>query len=473
MPRRMPERKGWVTAIACVFRGGALTIGAMSRRYFGTDGIRGPANSEPMTAEPALKVGQAAGAHFFTQSDRPHRAVIGKDTRLSGYMIENALVSGLVSVGMQVIQVGPLPTPAVGMLTRSMRADLGVMISASHNPYTDNGIKLFGPDGFKLSDEVEAEIEHRLENGLSDALAAPDKIGRAKRIEDARGRYIEFVKATFPKDLRLDGLKVVCDCAHGAAYAVAPEVLYELGADVIPIGIKPDGYNINAGVGSTHPEAMCNAVREHGADLGLALDGDADRVLIADQTGTLIDGDQLMALIARDWLLGGRLTGGHVIGTLMTNLGFQRFLDDLGIGLVRANVGDRYVVQEMRDRGVNVGGEPSGHIILSDYTTTGDGLIAALQTLAVLVRTGQNAAEALTVFPAVPQTLVNVKTANKAALHTDAVQSAIQAAETDLGTAGRILVRPSGTEPLIRVMAEGDDPSQIKAICERIAAALS
>ena len=443
----------------------------MSRRYFGTDGIRGPANAEPMTAETALRVGQAAGA-YFTQEDRPHRAVIGKDTRLSGYMIENALVSGLVSVGMQVVQVGPLPTPAVGMLTRSMRSDLGVMISASHNPYTDNGIKLFGPDGFKLSDEAETAIEERLENGLSDALAAPDKIGRAKRIEDARGRYIEFVKATFPKDLRLDGLKVVCDCANGAAYAVAPEVLYELGADVIPIGIEPNGYNINAGVGSTHPEAMCEAVRREGADLGLALDGDADRVLIADQTGTLIDGDQLMALIARDWQMSGRLTGGHVIGTQMSNLGFERFLDSLSIGLVRANVGDRYVVQEMRERGVNVGGEPSGHIILSDYTTTGDGLIAALQTLAVLVRTGQTAAEALNVFKAVPQILVNIKTANKTALQDSSVLAAISAAEAELGASGRILVRPSGTEPLIRVMAEGDDSTYIEAVCSDIADAI-
>lgn len=444
---------------------------AMSRKYFGTDGVRGRANTDPMTAETALRIGQAAGAHF-ARGDGTNRAVIGKDTRLSGYMIEDALVAGLLSVGMNVIQVGPLPTPAIGMLTRSMRADLGVMISASHNPYTDNGIKLFGPDGYKLSDDVERAIEARLENGLSDALAPSDGIGRAKRIEDARGRYVEFVKSSFPKDLRLDGMRVVCDCANGAAYAVAPEVLFELGADVVPLGVSPNGLNINDGVGSTRPDAMCEAVRTHGADLGLALDGDADRVLIADQNGTLVDGDQLMALIARDWLLANRVTGGHIVGTVMSNLGFERFIENLGLGLVRAAVGDRYVVSEMRARGANIGGEPSGHIILSDYTTTGDGLIAALQALAVLVRTEQSADAACNVFEPVPQTLVNVETANTAALTSPGVEAAIADAERDLGNDGRILVRPSGTEPLIRVMAEGDDAGAIDRACARIADAI-
>ncbi|MHC8509238.1 MAG: phosphoglucosamine mutase [Rhodospirillales bacterium] len=443
----------------------------MGKSLFGTDGVRGPANTEPMTAATALRVGQAAGAHF-TKGEGRHRAVIGKDTRLSGYMIENALVAGLVSVGMDAIQVGPMPTPAVGMLTRSMRADVGVMISASHNLYTDNGIKLFGPDGFKLSDDDEAAIETSIESGLDAALAAPDRIGRAKRIDDARGRYVEFVKAAFPKDLRLDGLKVVCDCAHGAAYAVAPEVLYELGAEVIPVGVSPDGFNINKDVGSTHPETMQAAVCAHGADLGLALDGDADRVLIADQNGALVDGDQIMALIARDWLAEGRLRGGRVVGTQMTNLGFERWLKENKLGLTRTAVGDRYVVQAMRESGANMGGEPSGHIILTDYSTTGDGLIAALQTLAVLARTGRDAASVCNVFEHAPQVLVNVKTQNRAALNAAPVQKAVAAAEADLGAAGRVLVRPSGTEPLIRVMAEADSQAAAEQACARIADAI-
>jgi phosphoglucosamine mutase len=439
-----------------------------ARRLFGTDGIRGTANSDPMTAETALRVGMAAG-RIFTRGDYRHRVVIGKDTRLSGYMLEPALTAGFIAVGMDVVLLGPVPTPAVGMLTRSLRADLGVMISASHNAFQDNGIKLFGPDGFKLSDAVEAEIEHLMDNGLDKQRAAPARLGRAKRLEDAQARYIEFVKATFPRRLSLDGVKVVIDCAHGAAYRVAPEVLWELGADVIPIGVEPDGLNINDGCGSTATDAMCRAVREHGADLGIALDGDADRVLIADETGRLVDGDQLMGLIAQSWHRTDQLKGGGVVATVMSNLGLERFLGGLGLTLVRTAVGDRYVVEHMREHGFNVGGEQSGHIVLSDYSTTGDGLIAALQVLAVVRETGLNVSEACRLFEPSPQILRSVRYANgHSPLDHPKVIEVIRRTEQRLGAAGRLVIRKSGTEPVVRVMAEGEDEVMIAEVVEEI-----
>ena len=440
----------------------------MTRKLFGTDGIRGQANAEPMTAETALKVGMAAALQF-KRGDYRHRVVIGKDTRLSGYMLEPALTAGFVSMGMDVILVGPMPTPAVAMLTRSLRADLGVMISASHNPYEDNGIKLFGPDGYKLSDEIEAAIAASVENGLADRLAPARELGRAKRLDDAQGRYTEFVKQTFPKGLRLDGLKVVVDCAHGAAYKVAPVVLWELGAEVVPLAVSPDGFNINAGCGSTATDGVRSQVVAHGADLGLALDGDADRVIIVDETGDLVDGDQLMALIAADWQKRGQLKGAGVVATVMSNLGLERHLAGLGLGLARTPVGDRYVVERMRADGYNLGGEQSGHIILSDYSTTGDGLIAALQVLAVLVQSARPASQACRVFTALPQLLKNVRFNGGRPLEAAAVKRAIADAERRLAGTGRLLVRPSGTEPLIRVMAEGEDESLIGAIVEDLA----
>ncbi len=440
----------------------------MNRKLFGTDGIRGTANSEPMTAEIALRVGMAAGWHF-TRGEHRHRVVIGKDTRLSGYMIEPALTSGFVSVGMNVILVGPLPTPAVAMLTRSLRADLGVMISASHNPFEDNGIKLFGPDAYKLSDEVEAEIERRMAADMSDAFASPARLGRALRLDDAQGRYTEHVKQTYPKGLTLDGLKVVVDCANGAAYKVAPEILWELGAEVVPIGVDPDGFNINKGCGSTNPETMCSQVVAHGADIGISLDGDADRVLISDETGALIDGDQVMALIASHWAGDGRLTGGGIVATVMSNLGFDRYLGGLGLALARTRVGDRYVVEHMREGGFNLGGEQSGHIILSDYGTTGDGLIAALQVLAAVVEKGRPAAEVCRLFEPLPQLLKNVTFNGGPPLETKAVKKAIAEGERRLGKDGRLLIRTSGTEPLIRIMAEGEDEALIGAVVDDIA----
>jgi phosphoglucosamine mutase len=444
-----------------------------ARKLFGTDGIRGTANSDPMTAETALRVGMAAG-RIFTRGDYRHRVVIGKDTRLSGYMLEPALTAGFIAVGMDVVLLGPVPTPAVGMLTRSLRADLGVMISASHNPFQDNGIKLFGPDGFKLSDAVEAEIEHLMDNGLAEQRAAPAHLGRAKRLEDAQARYIEFVKATFPRRLNLDGVKVVIDCAHGAAYRVAPEVLWELGADVVPIGVEPDGLNINDGCGSTATDAMCRAVRAHGADLGIALDGDADRVLIADETGRLIDGDQLMGLIAQSWHKTDNLKGGGVVATVMSNLGLERFLGGLGLTLVRTAVGDRYVVEHMREHGFNVGGEQSGHIVLSDYSTTGDGLIAALQVLAVVRETGLRASEACRLFEPSPQILRSVRYANgQAPLEHPKVIEAIRRNEQRLGNTGRLVIRKSGTEPVVRVMAEGEDEAMIADVVDEILNAVS
>jgi phosphoglucosamine mutase len=443
----------------------------MARKLFGTDGIRGTANHEPMTAETALRVGMAAGK-YFTKGTHRHRVVIGKDTRLSGYMVEPALTAGFVSMGMNVVLVGPLPTPAVAMLTRSLRADLGVMISASHNPFEDNGIKLFGPDAFKLSDEVEAEIESFIGNGNGNDLAEPGKLGRAMRLDDAQGRYTEHVKQTFPRGLTLDGLKIVVDCANGAAYKVAPEILWELGAEVVPIGVAPDGFNINKGCGSTHTDTMRSQVVAHGADLGIALDGDADRVLIADQHGALIDGDQIMGLIATDWARRGTLTGGGIVATVMSNLGLERYLVDAGLTLERTQVGDRYVVEYMRQNGFNVGGEQSGHMVLGDYGTTGDGLVAALQVLAVIVESGRPTSEVCKIFDPLPQLLRNVRFKRGQPLEDTAVKEAIIEGEARLGATGRLLIRKSGTEPLIRVMAEGEDKALIDQVVADIVKAV-
>lgn len=441
-----------------------------TRRYFGTDGIRGLTNSPPMTAAIALKLGQAAGRHFLRGS-HTHRVVIGKDTRLSGYMMESALVAGFTSVGMDVTLLGPMPTPAVAMLTRSMRADIGVMISASHNPFHDNGIKLFGPDGYKLSDDDEMAIEALLEEEIP--LAEPRAIGRARRIDDAQGRYIHFAKATFPEHLRLDGLKIVIDCAHGAAYKVAPAALWELGAEVIAIGVAPDGFNVNDKVGSTHPKALQLKVLESGADIGIALDGDADRLIVVDERGQVVDGDQLMALIASRAAEAGTLKGGALVATVMSNLGLERFLATKGIALHRANVGDRHVLELMRDRGCNVGGEQSGHIILSDHATTGDGLVAALQVLSALVGSGKPASELLHLFDPLPQLLKNVRFKGGAPLEAQSVKAAIAAGEAKLAGQGRLLIRKSGTEPLIRVMAEGEDKALVGRVVDDICAAVA
>lgn len=427
----------------------------MTRKYFGTDGIRGRANGV-ITPDLALRVGQATGI-AFRRGEHRHRVVIGKDTRLSGYMIENALVAGFTSVGMDVLLLGPMPTPAVAMLTRSMRADLGVMISASHNPYEDNGIKLFGPDGYKLSDEVETEITRLIDSDLGKQLAASPMLGRAKRIESAHARYIEFAKRTLPRNQSLEGLRIVVDCANGAAYKVAPEALWELGAEVISIGVDPDGFNINKDVGSTRPEALSNKVRELRADVGIALDGDADRVLIVDEQGQVVDGDQLMAVIARSWQEDGRLAAPGIVATVMSNLGLERYLAGLGLSLARTAVGDRYVLEHMRSHGFNLGGEQSGHIILSDYATTGDGLVAALQLLAVVKRQERPVSEVCHCFEPLPQILKNVRYKQGKPLEEKPVVSAIAAAQQLLGESGRLVIRPSGTEPVIRVMAEGDD----------------
>jgi len=445
----------------------------MTTPLFGTDGIRGLANEEPMTAITALKVALAAGIHF-RNADRRHVAVIGKDTRLSGYMIEAALNAGLISVGIDVVLVGPLPTPAIAMLTRSMRADLGIMISASHNPYHDNGIKLFGPDGYKLSDAVEAEIAAAVQADRTPELAGPDALGRARWLGDAQGRYIEFVKNTFPRGLRLDGLKVVIDCAHGAAYKVAPTVLWELGAEVVPIGVKPDGFNINRDSGAVHIDALTKQVVAHGADIGVALDGDADRVIVVDEHGVVVDGDQIMGLVASSWADDGRLKGDGLVATVMSNLGLERYLDARGLKLVRTRVGDRYVVEEMRRTGFNVGGEQSGHIILSDYTTTGDGLIAALQFLAVVIQSGRPASAVARVFTPLPQVLKSVRFGRNGTPPLDQanVKAAIADAERRLGTSGRLVIRKSGTEPVIRVMAEGEDDAMVCGIVDEIADAI-
>jgi phosphoglucosamine mutase len=436
----------------------------MTRRYFGTDGIRGLSNKHPMTSEVALKVGMAAGRLFSAGQRRRHRVVIGKDTRLSGYMIESALMSGFTSVGMDVFVLGPMPTPAIAMLTRSLRADLGVMISASHNPYHDNGIKLFDPDGYKLSDEIELEIE-RMIDGPSDSLLVPaDRIGRATRVESAQERYIEFAKRTLPRNLRLNGLRIVIDCANGAGYKVAPEALWELGAEVIKIGVEPNGRNINDKCGSTAPEALVRKVLETRADIGIALDGDADRVVIVDEKGEIVDGDQVMAVIARSWHERGQLAAGGVVATVMSNLGLERYLSGLGLSLHRTPVGDRYVVEHMRKHGFNVGGEQSGHIVLSDFTTTGDGLVSALQVLAVVVSTGKPVSEVCTNFERLPQILRNVRYESGKPLDDARVVSAIESAKAKLGSGGRLVIRPSGTEPVIRVMAEGDDEKLVSTV---------
>jgi len=441
------------------------------RTLFGTDGVRGRANTFPMTADMALRLGAAAGRYFRRTGANGHRVVIGKDTRLSGYMLENALTAGLTSTGMNVLLLGPVPTPAVGFLTTSMRADLGIMISASHNPSTDNGIKFFGPDGFKLSDAAETEIE-ALALGQVDP-AQPENIGRAKRVDEGRMRYVEYVKTTFPRSLRLSGLKIVVDCAHGAAYRAAPEILWELGAEVVAIGVDPNGRNINDGVGSTAPDAAARAVVDHGADLGICLDGDADRVIVIDETGRVCDGDQIMGLLASRWSEQGRLAGNTLVATVMSNLGLERFLDSRGIALERAPVGDRYVVEAMRRGGWNLGGEQSGHIVMTDHATTGDGIMAALQVLAAMVQTGKPASQLTRVFEPCPQLLRNVRyAAGSDPLALAPVRDAIRIGEAALKGQGRLLIRKSGTEPLIRVMAEAEDEGLLTRVVEDVVAAV-
>ncbi len=441
----------------------------MTRKFFGTDGIRGLANVEPMTAETALKVAMATAVQL-KRGEHRHKVVIGKDTRLSGYLLEPAMTAGFIAMGMDVILVGPLPTPAVAMLTRSLRADLGVMISASHNPYQDNGIKLFGADGYKLSDETEAAIEKLVQGSLASSLAPAAALGRASRLDDASGRYIEYVKNTFPKKLRLDGLKIVVDCANGAAYKVAPRILYELGAEVVAIGVSPDGTNINKNCGATDTAALQEMVVRQHADLGIALDGDADRLILCDENGEILDGDQIMALIARNWQQSGQLTGGAIISTVMSNLGLERFLKELDIPLDRTPVGDRYVVERMRASGCNLGGEQSGHIILGDHATTGDGLVAALQVLAALAEAKRPASAVCRVFNTVPQMLQNVRYKTAVTLEDEEIQCALRQAEAKLGASGRLLVRKSGTEPLIRVMAEGDDARLVSDVVQELCA---
>jgi len=443
----------------------------MTTKLFGTDGIRGTSNTEPMTAGTALKVGMAAAVQFVRGEHR-HQVVIGKDTRLSGYLLEPALTAGFISMGMDVVLVGPMPAPGVAMLTRSLRADLGVMISASHNPYQDNGIKLFGPDGLKLSDATEAEIEARVSSDMSADMAPAARLARARRLDDARGRYNQYVKQTFPRGMRLDGLKIALDCANGAAYKVGPEVLWELGAEIVPIGVDPDGVNINKGCGSTDTDGLRSMVSAHGADIGIALDGDADRVLIADETGALVDGDQILGLIAADWAGNDRLSGGGVVSTVMSNLALEQYLQGIGLDLIRTQVGDRYVVERMRKDGYNLGGEQSGHIVLSDYSTTGDGLIAALQVLAVIVASGKAASQVCRVFDPLPQVLKNVQFNGGKPLQDKAVKKAITDGEERLGSGGRLLIRPSGTEPVVRVMAEGEDEALVASVIGDIVAVI-
>ncbi len=443
-------------------------VDPIPRRLFGTDGIRGTANTAPMDATTALRLGQAAG-RYFNRGGHRHRVVIGKDTRLSGYMLEPALTAGFVGAGMDVVLVGPLPTPAIALLTRSLRADLGVMVSASHNPYEDNGIKLFGPDGLKLSDAQEGEIEAMMAGDLGGTLAAPSRLGRASRLEDAPGRYIEAAKASFPRGRSLEKLRIVVDCAHGAAYKVAPTVFWELGAEVVSVGVAPDGFNINKGCGSTSPAALATLVRERRADLGIALDGDADRVVLVDEAGAVVDGDQILALIAESWARDGRLKGGAVVATVMSNLGLERHLASRDLGLLRTKVGDRYVGERMREAGCNLGGEQSGHVILSDHGTTGDGLVAALQVLSVLVEEGRPASAVLRRFDPLPQTLVNVRHGGGDPMGDPRVTAAVAAAETELGARGRVLIRASGTEPLIRVMVEAEEAAVVRAMADRLA----
>ena len=444
----------------------------MTRKYFGTDGVRGRANVGAMSPDVVMRIGMAAG-HIYSRGEHRHRVVIGKDTRLSGYMIEQALTAGLLAAGMDVFLLGPVPTPAVAMLTRSMRADLGVMISASHNPFSDNGIKIFGPDGYKLSDAQELRIEDLIDNPGKISLAGPSEIGRAKRIEDAGARYIEFAKRTYPGESNLDGMRIVIDTANGAAYKTAPTALWELGAEIIEIGNDPNGTNINDECGSTHPEVMCEKVRELRADIGIALDGDADRVIIADEKGRVIDGDQIMALVATSWAQRGNLKGGGLVATIMSNLALERFLETQKLALARTKVGDRYVVEHMRGHGFNVGGEQSGHIVLSDYATTGDGLLAALQVLAEVVRQGKPVSEVCSLFEPLPQVLKNVKFKGGNPLGDSLVKDAIRDAEARLGNQGRLVIRPSGTEPLIRVMAEGDDGKLVSTIVDDLCGVIS
>ncbi len=444
------------------------------RRFFGTDGVRGKANQEPMTAETALKIGMAAGCQFMRGEYR-HTVVIGKDTRLSGYLLEPALTAGFIAVGMDVILLGPLPTPGVAMLTHSLRADLGVMISASHNPYEDNGIKLFGPDGFKVSDDMEVGIEARMNQGMERMRVEASKLGRARRLDDATGRYIEFVKNTFPRGLRLDGLRIVVDCANGAAYRIAPRVFWELGAEVIETGVEPDGFNINHQCGSQHPSHICAKVLTHKAHLGIALDGDADRVVLCDEKGGLIDGDQLLALTACEWQRSQRLQGGAVVATIMSNLGLERYLHAAGLNLIRTPVGDRYVVEEMLRSGCNIGGEQSGHIILSDYTTTGDGLIVALQLLEKVVISGNTVSNISRQFEPLPQILRNIGLAGVTETVLDAdslVMAAVREGEERLNGHGRLLIRKSGTEPLIRIMAEGEDATLVATVVADVVTAI-
>jgi len=447
------------------------TTAPPARRLFGTDGIRGTANRAPMDAATALRLGQAAGRYFNRGAHR-HRVVIGKDTRLSGYMLEPALTAGFVGAGMDVVLVGPLPTPAIALLTRSLRADLGVMISASHNPYEDNGIKLFGPDGLKLTDDQESEIEALMAGDLTAALVAPARLGRASRLEDAPGRYIEAAKQSFPRGRTLEGLRIVVDCAHGAGYKVAPTVLWELGAEVVPLGVAPDGFNINKGVGSTAPATLAAVVQERRADLGIALDGDADRVVLVDERGQVVDGDQILALVARSWRAQERLRGGAVVATVMSNMGLERFLAERGVALLRTAVGDRYVGERMREAGCNLGGEQSGHMIMPDFGTTGDGLIAALQVLGVLVEERRPASEVLRCFDPLPQRLVNVRYAGGSPLNDEGVKAAIATEEAALGARGRVLIRASGTEPVIRVMAEAEDEALVEGTVARLADAI-
>jgi phosphoglucosamine mutase len=444
----------------------------MTRRYFGTDGIRGKTNTPPMTADMAMRVGMAAG-HLFTRRAGPGpRVVIGKDTRLSGYMLETAMTAGFTAVGMDVFLLGPMPTPAVAMLTRSLRADLGVMISASHNLYEDNGIKFFDPDGYKLTDEIEFEIEQLIDRRSDEMLVSAGSIGRAKRVESAQERYVEFAKRTLPKSIRLDGLRIVVDCANGAGYQVAPNALWELGAEVIKIGVEPNGRNINEGCGSTDPKMLCAKVLEMRADIGIALDGDADRVVIVDEKGRIVDGDQIMAVIAESWNERQQLTAGGIVATVMSNLGLERYLDGIGLSMTRTAVGDRHVVEHMRKHGFNVGGEQSGHIVLSDHVTTGDGLVSALQVLAVVQQTGKRVSEVCHRFDPLPQILRNVRYGQGKPLEKDGVRRAIEGGRAKLGDRGRVLIRPSGTEPVIRVMAEGDNEALVKEVVGEIADAV-
>ncbi|HMQ57532.1 MAG TPA: phosphoglucosamine mutase [Rhizobiaceae bacterium] len=444
----------------------------MTRKYFGTDGIRGRANRFPMTPEIAMKVGMAAGV-AFQRGDHKHRVVIGKDTRLSGYMLENALVAGFTAAGMDVFLLGPIPTPAVAMLCRSMRADIGVMLSASHNPFDDNGIKLFGPDGYKLSDEIELRIEQLIDEDLTARLASSIEIGRAKRVDGVHDRYVEFAKRTLPRDMTLSGMRIVVDCANGAAYKVAPLALWELGADVVAVNDEPNGSNINKECGSTHPISLCKKVHETRADIGIALDGDADRVLMVDENGSVIDGDQLLALIAENWANEGRLAGGGIVATVMSNLGLERFLQGRGLELARTKVGDRYVVEHMRSHGFNVGGEQSGHLVLSDYSTTGDGLVSALQVMACIKAEDRPASEVCAKFDPVPQLLKNVRVQGGKPLENTVVAGAIDEARHRLGANGRLVIRPSGTEPLIRIMAEGDDRGLVERVVNDIVGVIS